>query len=76
MAEVGDALMPGIFFLAMRPILSRIQNAFFAGAFVFAYLDDIHIICHRDDTISVFQPAKHYLKTICHIGVRHGDVAA
>ena len=45
--EQGDALMPALFCLALRPALLEIQSRLAAGDRVFAYLDDIYIVCSR-----------------------------
>ena len=74
--EQGDALMPGLFCLAMRRALINIQASLPDGAFVFAYLDDIYIICQRDDTTFCFESTRHHLKTVCHIDVHLGKLAA
>ena len=43
--EQGDALMPGLFCLALRGALAEIQELLPPDCFLFAYLDDIYIIC-------------------------------
>ena len=41
--EQGDALMPGLFSLALHPALVAIQAELGPDCFVVAYLDDIYI---------------------------------
>ena len=41
--EQGDALMPGLFCIALAPALEEIQNRLAPGVLVVAYLDDIYV---------------------------------
>ena len=47
--EQGDALMPALFCLALRPAVCEIQEKLPAGAVVVAYLDDIYIYIYVCD---------------------------
>ena len=52
--EQGDALMPALFCLALRPALLEIQAWLSPGDLVLAYLDDIYIICSRETARTAF----------------------
>ena len=74
--EQGDALMPALFCLALQPALTEIQSRLPPGNFVFAYLDDIYIVCSRALVKSAFEIAKECLLRTCSIDINLGKLAA
>ena len=74
--EQGDALMPGLFCLALWRALSEIQSNLPATAHVLAYLDDIYIICDRADVVNSFNVARNILHVFCNININMGKLAA
>ena len=74
--EQGDALMPGLFCLALRRSLQEIQDTLPPGEFVFAYLDDIYIVCRPENTHARFLVVQEVLQWVCHINIHLGNLAA
>ena len=60
--EQGDALMPALFCLALKPALDRIRLLLPPGCYVFAYLDDIYVIAPADDTRRCYDIVSECLK--------------
>lgn len=74
--EQGDALMPGLFCLALRSALDEIQQALPAGATILAYLDDIYVICAHGDTHACYEVVRSTLLRSCNININMGKLAA
>ena len=74
--EQGDAMMPALFCLAMRRALEEIQALLPAGALVFAYLDDVYVVCDHNDTFQCYQVVREILHLRCHIDINMGKLAA
>jgi len=73
--EQGDALMPALFCLALRRALQEIQGILPRDAYVFAYLDDVYVICGRDDVHGCYETVRDILQLRCHIDVNVGKLA-
>ena len=74
--EQGDALMPALFCLGLLPALREIQEGLPEGAYVFAYLDDIYVVCERDDVHLIFHRIREILTRACHIDINMGKLKA
>merc|ERR1711966_578252 len=72
--EQGDALMPGLFCLALHPALRYIRDDLPPGAEIVAYLDDIYIVCDPTDVAYVLHVVKDKLLHTCHIDVHMGKL--
>eukprot|EP00959_Pyramimonas_sp_CCMP1952_P143426 3002513-Pyramimonas_sp.AAC.1 len=70
--EQGDALIPGLFCLAMQPALQAIQVRILPGAEVVAYLGDVHVTCDPEDAAFILENEKIELRNICHIDMHAG----
>ena len=68
--------MPALFCLALDPALRQVRARSPAGAEFLAYLDDIYIICNRDDVATIFDDVQLTLQNVCHIDVNLGKLAA
>ena len=73
--EQGDALMPAFFCLAMRRALQEIQGILPSDAYVFAYLDDVYVICSRADVHGCYEAVRDILRLRCHNDVNVGKLA-
>ena len=73
--EQGDALMPALFCLALRPALQHIHARLPPGAEIIAYLDDIYVVCNPDEVEYVLALAESTLQTTCSIDVNMGKLA-
>ena len=74
--EQGDALMPALSCLGLKPALDAIRARLPAGAFIVAYLDDIHVVCDPDDVHELFCFTRDTLQEVCCIDVNLGKLAA
>ena len=68
--------MPALFSLALHPALQHIKASLPQGSHVLAYLDDIYIVCDRDDVAESLRMAQHVLSDVCHIDINSGKLAA
>ena len=73
--EQGDALMPALFCLALKPASEAIRARLPQGAWVVSYLDDIYIVCDPSDAHTIFCSTRETLQRICHINVNLGKLA-
>ena len=48
-------MMPGLFALGQHPALAEVQSSLQHGEAVFAFLDDIYIICEPDRVVFLFR---------------------
>eukprot|EP00959_Pyramimonas_sp_CCMP1952_P279429 5842015-Pyramimonas_sp.AAC.1 len=68
--------MPALFCLALKPALQRVRDDLPQGAEMIAYLDDIYVICNRDDVTTIYDHVRTTLVEICHVDVNIGKPAA
>ena len=68
----SDALMPALFCLAMHPTLTQTRAALPDGSLAVAYLDDIYIVCHRENAQMCLDTTRQILRDVCQIDVRCG----
>ena len=60
--EQGDALMPALFCLAMRPALEEIQQRLAPGDLVVAYLDDVYILTRPERHVRRMTQQQRYFR--------------
>ena len=65
-----------LFCLALQPALEQISASLPGGCHVIAYLDDIYLVCDRDQVANVFADVRATLHNICHIDINMGKLAA
>ena len=53
--EPGDPLMPRLFALGLHPALRAAQGRMRVGERIFAYLDDVYVICRPERVVEVFK---------------------
>jgi len=67
--EQGDALMPALFSVALKPALSAIQARLGPGELVVAYLDDIYLITAPENARRAYDITAEVLRQMCGIEV-------
>ena len=72
--EQGDALMPALFCLAMKPALEEIQSRLGEGDLVLAYLDDVYILTRPERARAAYDVAAEVLSRVCGIQVNRGKL--
>ena len=72
--EQGDALMPGLFCLALHPALVEIRRRLPPGAEIIAYLDYIYVVCDTNDAQYILHDVQTVLQSICRIDVHTGKL--
>ncbi len=70
--EQEDPLMPALFALAQHPALQEIQRHLQAGEALFAFLDDIYILCEPDRVSILFELAREAPFRYAHIEINMG----
>ena len=53
--EQGDPLMPMLFALGLHPALRAAQARMRVGERIFAYLDDVYVICRPEQVVEIFK---------------------
>ena len=53
--EQGDPLMPMLFALGLHPALRAAQGRMRVGERIFAYLDDVYVICRPERVVEIFK---------------------
>ena len=72
--EQGDALMPALFSVALKPALSAIQARLGPGELVVAYLDDIYLITAPENARRAYDITAEVLRQMCGIEVNQGKL--
>ena len=72
--EQGDALMPGMFCVALGPALVEIQNRLTPGDLVVAYLDDIYVFTKPERARAAYDMVRQVLWEQCRIEVHQGKL--
>ena len=70
--EQGDPLMPLLFRLGMHSALVAVKAKLKEGERLFAFLDDVHVICTPSTVFPVFQLLEAELYNKAHISVHQG----
>ena len=70
--EEGDPLMPALFSLGLHPALAAVQERLSAGERVFAFLDDINIVCRPTRVLEVHRILEEELWRHACMQVHHG----
>ena len=70
--EQGDPLMPMLFCLGQHGALAAIEGRLKAGEKLFAFLDDVYLICQPDRVQDVHRILEEELRTRVGIRVHHG----
>ena len=70
--EQGDPLMPMLFCLGQHGALAAVEGRLKAGEKLFAFLDDIYLICQPDRVQGVHRILEEELRTRVGIRVHHG----
>ena len=73
--EQGDPLMPMLFCLGQHGALAAVEGRLKAGEKLFAFLDDIYLICQPDRVQDVHRILEEELRTKVGIRVHHGNTA-
>ena len=68
--------MPALFCLALHPALEQLRAELPVNSHLIAYLDDIYIVCDKDDVVNVLERTRHVLNQVCHININLGKLAA
>ena len=74
--EQGDPLMPGLFALGQHPALEAIRRELRADETLFAFLDDIYLICQPERAGDVFNIAQTALRDHARMEVNLGKTRA
>ena len=69
-------MMPALFCLAMKRALVEIQSRRPRNALVVAYLDDVYVVCDRNDAHLCYGIVRDVLRNHCHIDVNEAKLAA
>ena len=72
--EQGDALMPALFCLAMKPALEEIQSRLQPGDVVVAYIDDVYVLTRPERARAVYDMVSEVLERVCGIQVNQGKL--
>ena len=72
--EQRDALMPALFYLALKPALSEINARLFEECFAIAFFDYIYVISDLERAIA-YDITNEILQRTCHIDVNVGKLA-
>eukprot|EP00973_Karenia_brevis_P091361 12407097-Karenia_brevis.AAC.1 len=70
--EQGDPLMPALFALGQHPALAEVAGQLQAGEHLFAYLDDVYLVCSPQRVKVLFDMVSHALTQLCGIRVNLG----
>ena len=70
--EQGDAMMPLLFSLGQHPALEAVQAQLFPGEFLFAYLDDIYVVCAPERTGTLYTLLQDALWRVAGIRIHQG----
>ena len=70
--EQGDPLMPALFSIGQHPALVAVQALLKEGEFIFAYLDDIYVLCDPGRVTEIFMLVVAELKRHAGIDVNLG----
>ena len=70
--EQGDPLMPALFALGQHPALQEAQAHLLPGEHLFAFLDDIYVICEPDRARTIYDEITRNLQRLCGISVNQG----
>ena len=70
--DQGDPLMPLLFSLALHPSLRSAADHLRDGEKIFAFLDDVHLVCTPDRVLEVFRIIENALWTYSKISVHCG----
>ena len=57
--EQGDPLMPALYALGQHAALSQVSATLREGEMIFAYLDDIYVLCDPDRAAEIFLQVQH-----------------
>ena len=71
-SEQGDPLMPALFALGQHSALLQINATLREGEMLFAYLDDIFVLCDPDRVAEIFLQVRHALHHAAGIQVNLG----
>ena len=72
--EQGDALMPALFCLAMKPALEEIQRRLQRGDIVLAYIDDVYVLTRPERAREAYNLVAEVLERTCNIQVNQGKL--
>eukprot|EP00973_Karenia_brevis_P090932 12405089-Karenia_brevis.AAC.1 len=70
--EQGDPLMPDLYALAQHPALATVATHLRNGEQIFAFLDDVYLVCKPDRAHFLFSLVESELRTTCGISVNLG----
>ena len=70
--EQGDPMMPALYALAQHPALAAVAAQLRPGEQVFAFLDDVYIVCRPDRASLLFNLVQQELHAQCGISVNLG----
>ena len=70
--EQGDPLMPLLFSVGQHRALVEVQASLRAGERLFAFLDDIHVVCSPERVGDVYKLVEHALRTKTGISIHLG----
>ena len=74
--EQGDPLMPMLFALGQHRALVAIQERLWEGECVFAFLDDIYVVCSPERVTDIYAIIQQELFAHAKISVHHGKNAS
>ena len=70
--EQGDPLMPALFSLGAHPALQALQAQLQEDERLFAFLDDVYVVCSPDRVNAIFGVLQNVLFIHSAIRVHHG----
>ena len=63
--EQGDALMPALFCTTLKPALVEIQSRLRGTDIVVGYLDDVYVVCDRENARYSYDVCVSVLRNFC-----------
>ena len=70
--EQGDPLMPALFALGQHPALQEVQGSLAPDEALFAFLDDVYVLCRPQRARAIFDHLAAALQRHCGIGINMG----
>ena len=70
--EQSDPLMPLLFSLGLHESLTSVSNRLLASERIFAFLDDIYLVCHPERVEAVYEIVRQELRRHANIDIHSG----
>ena len=70
--EQGDPLMPLLFSLGLHKSLTSVSDRLLASERIFAFMDDIYLVCHPERVEAVYEIVRQELRVHANIDIHSG----